>query len=398
MDLPSTLITLMSIAVVVYLVTIVHVATVRMLEAREGAVHPESRLLAWPKWLWALVAGLLVIWLLWRVRSILPPFVVGAVLAYVLNPEIDRLEQRGWSRTRAIAVVFGLFLVVFVAAGVLAIPAVAGEARDLLSGYQSYVAQIGSLADQLRVLVEKWGAPVGVVPSDVEQWFSGLSERAQSYALSLLTTGLAWLKSSLAVLSLLVITPVVTFWLLRDYHTLARRVLASVPEERRTAIVSIMKDVNRVAGGYLLGLMTIACLMAVYASSVLTLAGVRFSILLGVGMGILSTIPYLGFPSGLVIVVLTMAATGERAGPIVVVGLLLIGGNMLSDYVVAPRVIGRRVGIHPLCVIFSLLAGGALFGFLGIVLAVPVAGAIKVILVHYWPEIFAPPSAEAEAG
>ncbi len=373
----------MCTAVVVYLVTIVHVATVRMLEAREGAVRPEARLLSWPKWLWALVAGLLVIWLLWRVRSILSPFVLGAALAYVLNPAIDRLEQQGWSRTRAIGVVFGLFLVVFVAAGVLAIPAVAGEARDLLAGYQTYVAQIGDLAEQWRVLVEKWGAPVGVVPSDVEQWFSGLSVRAQSYALSLLNAGLAWLKSSLAVLSLLVITPVVTFWLLRDYHMLARRVLATVPESQRTTIVSILKDVNRVAGGYLLGLLTIACLMAIYASSVLTVAGVRFSILLGVGTGVLSTIPYLGFPTALVIIVLTMAATGESAGLIVVVGLLLIGGNMFSDYVVSPR--------------FALLAGGTLFGFLGIVLAVPVAGAIKVILVHYWPEIFASPSPQAEA-
>ena len=389
MNLPTALIAFVAIAIVAYLVTVVHAATVRMLDGRAEAAHPEARLLSWPKWLSALVVGLLVVWLLYRVRAILMPFAVGAVLAYVLNPAIDRLEQRRWPRTRAIALVFGLFLLIFVVAGLLVVPTLAAESRNLIANYHVYVSQAEELTNQVRSLAQKWGGRVGILPADVEQWFAGLGEKAQTYALSLLSAGLAWLRGSLGIVSLLVITPVVTFWLLRDYHVLAGRVLGSVPERQRTAIVNILRDLNRVAGSYLLGLLTLACLVSVYATAVLAIAGVRFSVLLGIATGVLSTIPYLGFPAALAIVALTMAVTGKGVAVILLAAAFLVVGNVVSDYAVAPRIIGQRVGLHPLCVIFAILAGGALFGFLGVLLAVPTAGAIKVVLMHYWPEVFA---------
>jgi len=397
MDLPTALIAFVAIAVVAYLVTVVHAATMRMLHAREEAAHPEARLLAWPKWLSALVVGLLVIWLLYQVRGILMPFVVGAVLAYVLNPAIDRLEQRKWPRPRAVGLVFGLFLVVFVAGGLLVIPTVASESRNVIANHQTYVKQGQELADQFRTFAQKWGGQVGFLRADVERWFAGVGDSAQSYALSLLNAGLSWLRGSLGIVSLLVITPVVTFWLLRDYHVLADRVLGSLPERQRTSIVSILRDLNRVAGSYLLGLLTMAIVVSLYAMLVLTVAGVRFSVLLGIATGLLSTIPYLGFPAALVIIALTMVVTGKGFAAILVVVAFLVAGNALSDYVLAPRIIGQRVGLHPLCVIFAILAGGALFGFLGVLLAVPTAGAIKVVLMHYWPEMFGAQPAKTAA-
>ncbi len=395
MDLSTALIAFVAIAVVAYLVTVVYVATMRMLRAGEEAVHPEARLLAWPKWLSALVIGLLVMWFLYQVRSILLPFVVGAALAYVLNPAIDRLEQRQWPRSRAVGLVFGLFLVVFVVGGLLVIPTVASESRNVIADYQTYVKQGQELADQFRALAQKWGGRVGFLPADVEQWFVGIGARAQSYALYLLNAGLSWLRGSLGIVSLLVITPVVTFWFLRDYHVLARRVLGLVPERQRNSIIAILRDVNHVAGGYLLGLLTMAVVISLYAMLVLTVAGVRFSVLLGIAEGLLSTIPYLGFPTALVIIAITMVVTGKGFTAIVIVMAFLVAGNILTDYGLSPRIIGRRVGLHPLCVIFAILAGGALLGFIGVMLAVPAAGAVKVVLLHYWPEVFGAQPSEA---
>ena len=395
MDLPTALIAFVAVAVCAYLVTVVYAATMRMLHAREDAAHPESRLLAWPKWLSALVIGLLVIWFLYRVRTILLPFVVGAALAYVLNPAIDRLEQRKWPRTRAVGLVFGLFLIVFVVGGLLVVPTVAKESRNLIANYQTYVKQGQELADQFRALAQKWGGRAGFLPADVEEWFAGSGGRAQTYAISLLNAGLSWLKVPLGIVSLLAITPVVTFWFLRDYHVLASRVLGLVPERQRNSIVAILRDVNRVAGSYLLGLLTMAIVVSVYAIVVLTIAGVRFSVLLGIADGLLSTIPYLGFPTALVIIALTMVVTGKSFAAVLIVVAFLAAGNVLSDYGLAPRIIGRRVGLHPLCVIFAILAGGALLGFIGVLLAVPAAGAVKVVLEHYWPEVFGAQPAQA---
>jgi predicted PurR-regulated permease PerM len=376
-----------AVAVVAYLVTVVHAATTRMLAGREGQVHPEDRLLSWPKWLSALVVGLLVIWFLYRVRAILLPFVLGAAIAYVLNPAIDRLERRGWPRSRAVGMVFAIFLVVFVVVGLLVVPLLAVEARNLIANYQVYVAQGSRLGAQAQALAEKWGGRLGVLPEDVRNWFGQVGARAEAYALDLLNAGLAWLKGSIGFVSLLVITPVVTFWLLRDYHYLARRVMGLLPDRQRQDVSSTLRDINRLAGSYLLGVATMACIISLYAAVVLTLAGARFGVLLGITEGVLSVVPYLGFPTALLIIALTMLVTGAELTKTLVVLALLVGGNILTDYGLAPRIIGSRVGLHPLLVIFALLAGGALFGFIGLLLAVPLAGAIKVVLMHFWPEV-----------
>lgn len=395
MDLAAALVAFVGVAVVVYVLTVVYAATMRMLVQQDGVGQPETRLLAWPKWLWALVVGLLVAWLLYRVRGILLPFVLGAVTAYVLNPGIDRLERRGWSRTRAIGVVFGMFLLLFVGGGLLLVPVLASEARNLTGDYPRYVEQGQRLAVQVKELVTRWGGPAGVVPEDVRSWLGQLGDDAQRYGLALLNAGLLWLKGAVGIISLLVITPAVTFWFLRDYHMLSRRLLRALPEKQRESVVGILKDINRLAGSYLLGLLTMVCVVGIYAIIVLSIAGVRFAVLLGIMLGVLSSIPYVGFPSAVAIIVLAMLVTGMGMWTIVIVLAALIAGNIISDYVVAPRVLGRRVGLHPLVVIFAILAGATLFKFIGMVLAVPVAGVVKVVLMHFWPEIFSAEPAEA---
>lgn len=388
MDLPTAVVALIAVTVVAYIVTVVHAATTRALAKQGEEERPEASLLVWPRWLSALVAGLLALWLLYRVRGILLPFIVGAIIAYLLNPAIDRLERRGWHRTQAIAIVFGVFLLIFIIAALLVVPAVAGEAQSLSAGYESYAKQARDLVGQARRAAELWGQLVGLVPSDVRAAFAEVGDKAQAYGLSLLHESLGWLNRSLVIVSLLIITPVVAFWLLRDYHDLARRLLVAVPEARREAIRAVLRDVNQVAGGYLLGMATMAGIVSVYAVVVLSIARVPFSVLLGIMTGVLYVVPYVGYPAAVVICGLTMMATGKALGFIVVVLLIMIAGNVISDYGLYPRVVGRRVGLHPLSVIFAILAGGALLGFIGVILAVPLAGVIKVLAVHFWPRLF----------
>jgi len=394
-DLPTALVALIAIAIIAYVTTVVHAATMRAMASRGEDYQPEQGLFAWPKWLSALIAVLLVIWLLYRVRQILLPFVVGAVIAYLLNPSIDRLERRGWPRGRAIGVVFGVFLAVFVAGALLLGPAFAAQARDLIASYDDYAARVRQLAADAQETVVTWGRLVGMVPGDVRNAFGALGEKAEAYALSILKGGVAWLNRSLVIVSLLILTPVVTFWVLRDYHRLARQFLRLLPERQHDATRAVLRDINRVAGGYLLGMATMAVIVGIFAVIVLSIGRVTFSVLLGIMTGVLYIIPYIGFPTALVVVVLTMTVTEKALGSILIVFGILMVGNICFDYLVTPRVIGRRVGLHPLVVIFAVLAGATLFKFVGIILAVPLAGAAKVVLLHFWPEVFSPESADA---
>ncbi len=395
MDLPTALVVVIVVAVIAYIVTVVHAATMRTLDGKAEAYRPEERLLSWPKWLSAMVGVLLVAWLLYRVRTILLPFVLGAVIAYLLNPMIDRLERKGWSRGRAIWTVFGVFLLVFVVAALLLVPALIAQANDVIKHYDELVADARRLSREAQDTVEGWGTVVRVLPGNVRQAFGDLGDRAQAYAANLLRGSVDWLTRSLVTVSLLIITPVVTFWLLRDYHRLGRQMLRSLPERRREEMVHVLRDVNQVAGGYLLGMATMVIIVGMFATLVLTLAGVRFAVLLGITTGVLYVIPYLGFPTAMVAVGLTMAVTGSGFGAILIVLIVLLAGNICFDYGVTPRVIGGRVGLHPLVVIFAVLAGATLFKFVGIVLAVPLAGAIKVVLLHFWPEVFGQEPADA---
>ena len=388
MDLPTALIAVTVVLIVAYLIIVMYAATMRRMAGLGEGERAEQALLVWPRWLLALAAVLIGLCVLYRVRGILLPFVVGAIIAYLLNPGIDRLQRRGCARTHAIAIVFGAFLLVFVAAALLVIPALAAEAKALSGNYDAYATKAQELVGQARRAAEVWGQVIGLVPSDVRAAFAEVGDRAQAYALSLLQQSVGLLNRSLVIVSLLVISPIVAFWLLRDYHHLAAQALLPLPERQRQATRAILRDINQVAGNFLFGMAIMAGIVAVYAGVVLTAAGVPFSVLLGIMTGVFYVIPYVGYPSAVIISGLVMMATGKQVGFIVVILAIMVAGNVIADYILYPRIVGRRVGVHPLIVIFAILAGGALFGFVGVVIAVPLAGAIKVLSLHFWPELF----------
>lgn len=395
MDLPAALVALIVVAIIAYIVTVVHAATTRTLGRQSEPFGPEERLLAWPKWLLGLVAVLLVIWLLYRVRGILLPFVLGAVLAYLLNPGVSRLERRGWSRHKAIAVVFGAFLAIFIGLIVLLVTVVADQATDLVTHYDKYARDVQDLLTRANSLIAD-------LPENAQRMLTDTGNKIQAYGRSLLQSIPAFLSRSLSLLSLLIITPVVTYWVLRDYQRLGRKLIRMVPQQRRGATMEVLGEINTLVGSYLLGMLIMVVIVGAYAVIVLSIAQVKFAVLLGAMTGVLYLIPYIGFPLSMAIIALTMGVTGHGIMAIVIVIAALVTANIVCDYVVTPRVVGGRVGLHPLVVIFSLLAGAALLNVLGMLLAVPAAGAIKVVLLRFWPELFSQdppetPPAAAEA-
>jgi predicted PurR-regulated permease PerM len=389
-DFGAAVLIFIGLVIATYLVTIVHQLTLRYLAAGDVQTA-EERLALWPTWLLALLAGLLALWVLYRVRSILLPFVLGVIIAYILDPVTDKMEARGVPRTRAVGLIFLLFLLLVVLAAVVLIPAIVTESRTLIENYNSYAEATGRWFVGLQHAALRLAERVGVPAARVDEVFS----RLRAYGPQLLEDILAWLQDFLGRIGLLIITPIIAFWLLREYHAIAQMLLRLVPAKRRRITVEVAGSINRLIGNYLLGVLTTAGLVGAYSIIVLLALRVPYAVLLGFLTGLLSIIPYLGFPTAMIIIAVVMAVTGKGWVLIVVAVGLHIVANMVSDYVVSPRIYASRIGLHPLWVIFAILAGGALLGLPGVILGVPVAGIIKLLLVRLWPEPFGPEAAEA---
>lgn len=389
MDFGAAVLILIGVVIAAYLVTIVHQLTLRYLAAGELETA-EERLILWPTWMVALLAGLLALWVLYRVRAILLPFVLGVIIAYILDPVTDQMEARGVPRTRAVGLIFLLFLLVVVLAAVVLIPAIVTEARTLIEHYNGYAEATSRWFVGVQQAALRLAERVGVPAARVDEVFA----RLRGYGPRLLEEILTWLQDFLGRFGLLIVTPIVAFWLLREYHAIAQVLLRLVPHGQRRYAVDVAGDINRLIGNYLLGVLTTASLVGVYSIIVLLVLGVPYAVLLGFLTGLLSIIPYLGFPAAMVIIAVVMAVTGKGWVLIVVAVGLHIVANMASDYVIAPRIYSGRIGLHPLWVIFAILAGGALLGLPGVILAVPTAGIIKLLLARLWPEPFGAREAE----
>ncbi len=325
-------------------------------------------------WLIGLALFLVVVCLL---RGILLPFVAGMAIAYFLDPICDWLEGHGCSRSWATVIVSIGFAIVVVIALLLLVPMLQRQIFDFAGRLPGYVdslisrvlPQLQSVAERLGIgdladLRNSTGAQVGSVVS----WIGSALSRVVS-------SGVAFAN----LLSLLFITPVVAFYLLRDWDRLVKQIDALLPREHRDTIHGQLLEINRSLAGFARGQATVCLLLAIYYAVGLSVIGLDFGLVVGLGIGLLSFIPYVGSITGLITAVGIALAQFNSWGPVgLVLGFFALG-QILEGYVLTPRLVGNRVGLHPVWVIFALLAGGALFGFVGLLLAVPTAAVIGVL-------------------
>lgn len=327
---------------------------------------------------WLLGGVFLVIGLIYLLAPILSPFVAGAALAYLLDPLVDKLEDKGMSRILAVVAIFFAFTILL-AAGILIL--------------------IPLLGDQIQLLHEKLPAIIEWFNNKVLPWFeqkTGVSIAALkdnlreviitawNYLGEYLQTALAQLtRSGLAIFALignLVLIPVVTFYLLRDWDLLIEKLRTLLPRNMEKNITSIVKECDEVLGAFILGQLLVMFLLGCSYAIGLWLVGLDFALLIGLIAGLASIIPYLGFVVGLAIATaIAFFQYGDILHLIMVLGVFSIG-QMLEGMVFTPLLVGDRIGLHPVAVIFAILAGGQLFGFTGMLLALPVAAVVMVLI------------------
>jgi predicted PurR-regulated permease PerM len=319
---------------------------------------------------WLLIAaGALAV--LWALTPVLMPFVLGAVGAYVLHPAVERLASRRVPRVLAVSVVVLAAVIAVLALLLLVVPILSKEAPLLRE-------QIPILADRLNRFMAPWLAQLGLdvsldVPGLKNMLLQGLDGNLEDWLGKALNSARIGGSIVLTLVGNAVLVPVVLFYLLLDWPRLVERTLALVPPRRRTQVDSFLDECDRVLGQYLRGQALVMLLLAIYYTVALALARFDLALPVGVFTGLAIFIPYLGFGLGLVLALLAGMLQFSGWYGLVAVAVIYGAGQLIESFILTPRLVGERIGLAPLAVIFALLACGQLFGFVGVLIALPLS-------------------------
>lgn len=331
---------------------------------------PQARTLAW------MALALLAWWLLGWLAPVLMPFIVAAVMAYALHPLVEGLYRRRVPRWLGAGVAIALLMLVLLAVVLLIVPVVTRQVPLLRE-------QIPALLDQLNAWLGPWAQRVGVdaqidvnlVRDLLRQLVSGHEDAWVEGVLSSLRIGGSAVA---AVLGNLVLMPVVAYYLLLDWQRWQARWWGLVPPRWQPPVRRFLDDTDTVLGQYLRGQLLVMGLLALFYAVALALVGLKLALPIGVFTGLAVFVPYLGFGVGLVLGVLAALLQFQAWMGVALVGAVYLVGQVLESLFLTPRLLGERIGLHPIAVIFALLAFGHLLGFVGVLVALPASAVLLV--------------------
>ncbi|WP_454915465.1 AI-2E family transporter [Xanthobacter sediminis] len=329
--------------------------------------------------LWFWVGALVVLVLsLWLLSGILLPFVAGIVLAYFLNPVVIRLHRLGVGRTVAALAVVVLMLLGVVVFFLLALPILASQLFEFIQRLPAYVTRLQGLVTEEN---REWlSGIVGDRLPDMQRSISELMTQGVTYLLGLLSSVWAGGQAVISMFALMVVTPVVMFYMLCDWDDMVAFVDALVPLHHRQVVRELARGMDGAVAGFVRGQALVCLLLGAYYAVALSMTGLNFGLLIGIVSGAVSFIPYVGSLTGLV---LSMGVATVQFFPdwgmITTVFAIFIAGQTIEGYVLYPKLVGDSIGVHPVWLMFALLAFGYLFGFVGLLLAVPLTAMVGVL-------------------
>lgn len=332
---------------------------------------------------WMLLAGIAGLgFLLYLLSPILAPFIAGALLAYLGDPLVDRLEERKLSRTLSVSIVFVVLFTLLTLLVLLLVPLLEQQLRYLIQSVPGYLDRLQT--EILPALAHRLGIPADdtLLLDALRKTLNANSQQAGGIALMLAKSISQSGASLVAGLATLVLIPVVTFYLLRDWDLLVARVDELLPRQYEPLIARLAKQSDEVLAAFLRGQFLVMLALGVIYSAGLWFAGVKLAILIGMLAGLVSFVPYLGFIVGILAASLAVLLQTGDISQLLPVAIVFGVGQAIEGMLLTPLLVGDRIGLHPVAVIFSVLAGGQLFGFVGVLLALPVAAVIAVVLRH----------------
>lgn len=319
--------------------------------------------------------------LLYLLAPVLTPFLFAALLAYLGDPLIDRLEARKIPRSWAVALVFGVILLGLLLLLLFLIPMLTHQFKGLIQRLPTHI-------DWFQTHVLPWLRDhLGVEPEslslrNLQTKLIAFAQDMGDMAGSLLESFRASSTALFAWLANLILVPVVTFYLLRDWDLLVARVRDLLPRRIEPVVSKLAQESDEVIGAFLRGQVIVMAALGVLYSTGLAVIGLEFSLLIGMLAGLVSFVPYLGLITGILVASIAAILQFHSLVSLIPVFIVFSIGQLISDFLLTPKLVGDRIGLHPVAVLFAVLAGGHLFGFFGILLALPVAAVIAVLLRH----------------
>jgi predicted PurR-regulated permease PerM len=337
---------------------------------------------------WA-VAILCIALFLYVFSSVLMPFAAGIALGYLLDPVATKLQRIGFNRLGAALFILAIFLILLVAALVLVAPVLGHQLSGFVDALPQTIVKLQALlSNSGSKIVDSWvGDLFGKLglgsgnPAELQSALGDLAGQAAkwlgTFAKSLISGGAALV----GLVSLLVVTPVVAFYILVDWNHMVEAVGSLVPPRFRPEVNMLARDIDSALAGFLRGQSIVCLFLGLWYGIGLTLIGLNFGFLIGITAGFLSFIPYVGSLSALVVSSIVAIVQGWPEWKLLLMALAVVGaGQFLEGNLLSPKLVGASVGLHPVWLMFALLAFGSLFGFTGLIVAVPVAAALGVLL------------------
>jgi predicted PurR-regulated permease PerM len=324
-----------------------------------------------------LIAGALLGWLMYLLAPVLTPFVAAALLAYIGDPLADRLQKYKLPRTLAVVVVFLLTFLVLALLVLLVGPLIRTQIAALMSALPDIVLKVENewLPSAMDLLNIELGDEVGMA-AFLERYSDMAGSWGSKVLVSVTKSGGAL---AAAVLSLFLV-PIITFYLLRDWDSIMSHLRALIPSQQRTTVLKLAGETDEVLGAFLRGQLLVMLALSVIYSFGLSLVGLKFAFAIGVVSGLVSFVPYLGFVFGIALAALTVALEPNPLWQMLGVVATFTIAQFIEGSFLTPKLVGDRIGLHPVIIIFAVAAGGQLFGFFGILLALPAAAVLSVVV------------------
>jgi predicted PurR-regulated permease PerM len=328
-------------------------------------------------------AGLIFVGLLWLFSPVLLPFVVGIGVAYLLDPLARRLTRRGLSRQVAALVILGGFVLIMIGLLLLVAPVLVKQ----LSGFISdFIGNLPNYVQHIQNWVEDPSHPwlkqmLGDAFARTDKSMGDLVVPAASYLNRLVGSLLARGRALVSLFSLAIISPVVAFYLICDWDRMLASIESLIPLPERGTVRGLAREIDASISAYVHGQSLVCLLLGCYYAIGLTLAGLSFGLLIGVVAGVISFVPYFGSFTALVVSLgVAIEQFYPHWGRVAIVAAVVLIGQFIEGNILSPRILGKSVGLHPVWLIFALFAFSYLFGFVGLLLAVPLAAAAGVLV------------------
>ena len=321
---------------------------------------------------WGIAAAVFFL-LLWGLGTVMLPFLVGGAIAYFLDPIADRLERMGLSRTAATATISLIALLIFALLALLIVPMLVRQLVQLVNAAPTIVGQLQQfLTERFPQIMDS--------ESVVRDTLGAIGKTIQARGGELASTLLSSAMSVINAVVFIVVVPVVAFYLLLDWDPMIARIDQLLPRDHQETIRAIGRDIDRVLAGFVRGQVSVCMILGTFYSVALMLAGLQFGLIVGAIAGLVTFIPYVGAIIGgsLAIGLALFQFWGDWV-QIGIIAAIFAVGQFLEGNIITPRLVGKSVGLHPVWLLFALSAFGTVFGFVGMLVAVPVAAALGVL-------------------